>query len=74
MENQKKVTDTIETISRHKWNWAGHIASAADTRWAKKMLEWRSKTLKRPLGRPQKRWTDDMTNITRKNWQLNAQD
>ncbi|CAH2235105.1 jg7514 [Pararge aegeria aegeria] len=44
-----------------KWQWAGHIARRTDGRWGLKVLEWRPRTGKRSVGRPQTRWTDDIS-------------
>ena len=37
---QNKVKDIHETISKLKWNWAGHIARMTDTRWTSRPTFW----------------------------------
>ncbi|XP_048521724.1 uncharacterized protein LOC125504177 [Dendroctonus ponderosae] len=37
------VRDAVETILRMKWNWAGHVARVADSRWIRKISQWRSR-------------------------------
>ena len=59
--------------------WAGHLARMEEGRSAFKMLESKP-TGKRPLGRPKRRWEDNIRmnleeiNINTRNWVDSAQD
>lgn len=68
------TTDAVERIAHMKWNWAGHVARMDDTRWTKRMVEWRPRSdAFRNRGRPPTRWTDDIKRVTT-NWIYTAQD
>ena len=60
VRNKTRVTDVVQRISGLKWDFAGHVARAVDGRWNSKLLHWRPWLGKRPRGRPQMRWTDDL--------------
>ncbi|KAL0878546.1 hypothetical protein ABMA27_003428 [Loxostege sticticalis] len=63
----------VKRIANLKWQWAGHIARKSDS-WCKDLLEWRPWEHKRPVGRPQMRWKDDIRKVAGQNWMLVAQD
>ena len=56
---QSKVTDAVKRAASLKWQWAGHIDRKHGS-WGKAVLEWRPWGGKRPRGRPQMRWKDDV--------------
>ncbi|XP_030753651.1 uncharacterized protein LOC115880560 [Sitophilus oryzae] len=60
---QTRITDIVERIANSKWSWAGHMARQSKERWAKRLLCWRPCLEKRPVGRPPKRWTDDIQTV-----------
>jgi hypothetical protein len=41
------VTDIEHRISTLKWHWAGHVSRRTDSRWGKRVLEWRPRLDKR---------------------------
>ena len=45
-----------------------------DNRWTKKVMEWRPRTGKRSIGRPQARWMDDIKLVAGGGWMRVAQD
>ncbi|CAH2268479.1 jg16908 [Pararge aegeria aegeria] len=47
---------------------AGHITRRTDGRWGSKVLEWRPRSGKRSVSRPQKRWIDDIKRIAGSRW------
>ncbi|CAH2217998.1 jg5247, partial [Pararge aegeria aegeria] len=49
-----RVTDIAQRVAKLKWQWAGHIAQRTDGSWGLKVLEWRPRTGKRSVGRPQR--------------------
>ncbi|KAI5632933.1 UDP-glucoronosyl and UDP-glucosyl transferase domain-containing protein [Phthorimaea operculella] len=51
---------------------AGHIARKSES-WCKRLLELRPWDQKRPRGRPQVRWKDDIKKVAGSNWTLTAQ-
>ncbi|CAH2240682.1 jg25706 [Pararge aegeria aegeria] len=57
IRRRTRVTDIAQRVAKLKWQWAGHIARRTDGRWGLKVLEWRPRTGKRSVGRPQTRWT-----------------
>ena len=57
-----------------KWLWAGHIARYKDGRWTAKTTKWKGREGKRKVGRPKRRWTDDITDVAGNDWQDIAKD
>ena len=54
-----------------KWRLAGKAAMSTDGRWTKRFLEWKPwfRTLPhRDVGRPLKRWDDDLTHLIGGGW------
>ena len=51
-----------------KWKWAGHIARYQDKRWTHTITKWKGPTGKRSIGRPRKRWVDDIKSIVGDEW------
>ncbi|RVE53061.1 hypothetical protein evm_002359 [Chilo suppressalis] len=73
LRKQSGVTDAVKHIASLKWQWAGHIARKHGS-WGKAVLEWRPWGEKRPRGRPQMRWKDDVRKTAGTNWMEVAQD
>ncbi|CAG9833161.1 unnamed protein product [Diabrotica balteata] len=69
-----KTRDIVEEITKMKWRWAGHVPRYNDNRWTRRILEWRPRTTTRSMGRPQKRWVDDIRAVAGKQWIRLAQD
>ncbi|PZC73135.1 hypothetical protein B5X24_HaOG209993 [Helicoverpa armigera] len=63
IRRRTKVTDIAHRISKLKWQWAGHIARRADGRWSRKV-----ETIKRSVGRPPTRWTEDPIKVAGRRW------
>ena len=64
-----------EAHRRRKWNLAGRLARAADSRWGKKMLSWLPLHGKgRHVGRPKTRWSYDLEKFAGGNWAQEALD
>ena len=74
IREKTKVTDVAKKVASLKWNWAGHIARCQDSRWTKKILEWRPWTGRRGVGRPPMRWSDDVGRYAGRDWMRTAQD
>ena len=55
-----KVTDVIEQVRRRTWTWAGHLSRIRDNRWTLRITTWKSYERKRPRGRPERRWRDEV--------------
>lgn len=68
------MRDAVATITRLKWNYAGHIARCNDSRWNNIILHWRPYLGKRKRGRPPTRWTNDLKLTAGLNWTREAQD
>ena len=60
-----KVTSILSIIEKSQLRWFGHVIRMDDTRDVKRMYDWKPKA-KRPLGRPRKRWKDQIKEITSK--------
>ena len=40
IREQTKLRDILETISKAKWTWAGHLTRRTDNRWTTKLAFW----------------------------------
>ena len=60
-----KVQTILSIVERNQLRWFGHILRMPDTRDVKRMYQWKP-TNKRPLGRPRKRFKDQIKEITSK--------
>lgn len=60
IRRRTRVDDVMERVARSKWQWAGHLARKDPNKCTKKILQWRPRTFRRGVGRPQKRWVDDI--------------
>jgi hypothetical protein len=71
--------NTVRVIKSRKTKWAGHVARMEEGRSVYRVLGGRPEG-KRPLGRPKRRWEDNIklnlreTGIDRANWIRLAQD
>ena len=74
IREKTKVTDVAERAASLKWSWAGHVARYQDSRWTKKVIEWRPRSGRRSVGRPQMRWSDDIRGCAGGGWMQCAQD
>lgn len=74
IRRRTQLTDVSERVAQLKWRWAGHIARQSTERWTYKLTAWRPRECKRSVGRPQKRWRDDIQKIAGKNWMRAAMD
>lgn len=72
LRQQSKVTDVTKRVAHLKWKWAGHVARK-DGSWSKRLLEWKPWGEKRPQGRPQMRWKDDVKKVAGTKWIKTAQ-
>jgi hypothetical protein len=73
IRRRTKVIDVIERISQQKWNWVGHVARQDASRWTKRIIQWRPRAHKRSVGRPQRRWLDDIKSTVGNRWHQLAQ-
>ena len=67
------VRDIVETMYARKRSWAGHVARLSDNRWTKRIAEWYPRDIKRPRGRPPRRWSDPLRKIFGVTWIRSAQ-
>lgn len=74
IREQTKVQDALTKALKLKWKWAGHVARYKDKRWTLIATRWRGPTGKRNVGRPVKRWKDDIVETAEKDWLLKAKD
>ena len=55
-----KIEDWCKQQTRNYWRWAGHVTRQSDDRWSVKLLRWTPAEGVRRIGRPHKRWTDEL--------------
>ena len=58
-----KVQSILSVIEQNQLRWFGHVLRMPDTRDVKRVYQWKP-TKKRPLGRPRKRFNDQIKEIT----------
>ncbi|KHN78309.1 Putative uncharacterized transposon-derived protein F52C9.6 [Toxocara canis] len=66
------VRDVIAEYRKQKLRWAGHVARTNDDRWTRAVAEWCPMEQKRLLGRPPRRWRDEVEQEGGKTWQRRA--
>ena len=54
-----KGQNIIGFIKKQRLNWLGHDERMAEYNYVKKFKRWKPMS-KRPIGRPKKRWEDDV--------------
>lgn len=60
IKRRTRITNITERITRLKWQWVGNVARRNGKRWTSRVLKWRSWENERKVGRPMKRWDDDI--------------
>ncbi|XP_023946281.2 LINE-1 reverse transcriptase homolog [Bicyclus anynana] len=74
IRKKTKLTDALHQALKLKWSWAGHVARCSDQRWTIKTTKWIGPQGKRNVGRPQKRWADDIIATAGKSWMTIARE
>ena len=74
VRRRSQVVDIVVEYKRRKMRWAGHVARFSDNRWTQRLSEWCPRDIKRPLGRPPRRWEDGIVAAVGKSWRRQAQD
>ena len=68
------LEDVVSSYRKRKWKHANKVVGATHSeRWDQRLLLW-TPPGKRPLGRPRRRWQDDLVRTAGKNWQMKAND
>ncbi|CAH2225784.1 jg23401 [Pararge aegeria aegeria] len=57
IRRRTRVTNIAQRAAKLKWKWVLCL------RWGSKVLEWRSRTGKRSVGRPPTTWTDEIQRV-----------
>ena len=60
IRKQTNFEDVQKHISKQKWRWAEHVGRMHDNRWTKRCTEWQQRDGTRYMGRPARRWRDDI--------------
>lgn len=68
IRSKTKITDALAQALKLKWQWAGHISRYTDRRWTIQVTGWKGPQGKRKVGRPNKRWADDISKKAGKDW------
>lgn len=74
IRQKTKMTDALTQALKLKWQWAGHVLRYTDTWWTVNTTIWKRPIGKRRVGRPKRRWADDITEIIGKDWQTIGKD
>lgn len=64
----------MSRIVKLKWQWVTHVTRQSVERWSHKVTFWRPREAKRSIGRPRKRWIDDIVDVAGKQWMRTAKD
>ena len=71
VREKTKVTDVIEQVG----SGPGHVNRIRDNRWTLRITNWKTSKMKRPRGRPARRWRDEPDDYWKGTiWQRIAQD
>ena len=73
IRRQSGFRDIVDEIRKSKLSWAGHVSRMRNDRWTSKVLYWYPRGVKRPLGRPPKRWEDFIKESCGKTWRRLAE-
>lgn len=68
IRKRTKLMDALTQALTLKWRWAGHISRYSDNRWTLQATKWKGPAGKRRVGRPNRRWADDIVQIAGKDW------
>lgn len=68
IRQKTKLTDALTQALKLKWQWAGHISRLTDKRWTIQTTQWKGPAGKRNVGRPYRRWADDIIQMAGKDW------
>lgn len=74
IRQRTKVVDIVTRVAELKWQWVGHVARQDQSKWTSKLTHWRPRETKRSVGRPQRRWLDDIKQQAGNRWFQTAQD
>jgi hypothetical protein len=76
LRQQSGIHDAAQYSAKAKHRWAGHVMRREDDRWTTRLTTWYPRNIKRTLGRPATRWSDDFKRITNANrhWSTTARD
>ena len=73
IRQRTRVTDIVQYVTNAKWKWAGHFARMKDNRWTIRSTEWQTEGV-RSVGRPKRRWRDDIVGQQGAVWTRIAKD
>ena len=73
IRQRTRVTDIVQYVTNTKWKWAGHIVRMKDNRWTIRSTEWHTEGV-RSVGRPKRRWRDDIVGQQGAVWTRIAKD
>lgn len=68
IRQKSKLTDAVMQALKMKWQWAGHVSRYTDNRWTIQSSRWKGPIGKRNIGRPNRRWADDITQNAGEDW------
>ncbi|KAJ2946764.1 hypothetical protein O0L34_g12828 [Tuta absoluta] len=74
IREKTSLTDALTHAQSLKWRWAGHVCRDNNKKWTFKTTKWKGPLGKRKVGRPTKRWADDITEVAGRDWMNLAQD
>ena len=65
IRNELEIVDILKLIEREQLRWFGHIKRMENDRYPRKFLGWQPDG-KRPVGRPKKRWRENVDSAMRR--------
>ena len=74
IRQKTKLIDVVKRVASLKWQWIGHVARQDPDRWPQKVILWRPRGTTRSVGRPKKRWVDDVRAVAGRQWIRLARD
>ncbi|CAH2232130.1 jg20805 [Pararge aegeria aegeria] len=74
IRQKTKVTDALKQALKLKWQWAGHISRYADHTLTIQTTRWKAPDGKRDVGRPSKRWADDIKRAAGNDWMVQGKE
>ena len=73
IRQRTRLISIVQNVTDTKWKWAGHIARMKDNRWTIRSTEWQIEGV-RSVGRPTRRWRDDIVGQQGAVWTRTAKD
>ena len=74
LRKRTNIKDATTLATHTKWKWAGLVMRMGQNRWAHKTTTGDPRTSHRNVGRPKRRWADDLKLHFGSNWTMKVKD